>query len=99
MMAGFASASIAVDAGLDAEASFEVVILRLEQTLLGLLTYTVVFILVWPTDGYALFKSVCCKLVATQQQLYRGYRELIHGQSDHTEKLQAARTLRMQAIQ
>jgi len=99
MMAGFATAIIAVDAGLDAAASFEVVILRLQQTLLGLVTYIVVFVLLWPHDGYALFKAVSCKLASTQQKLYQVYRELMRGQLGNADKVQAARTLRMQAIQ
>lgn len=99
MMAGFATAIIAVDAGLDAAASFEVVILRLQQTLLGLMTYILVFVLLWPNDCYALFKAVSCKLASTHQKLYRLYRELMPGQLDNADKVQAARTLRMQAIQ
>ena len=57
------------------------------------------FVSVWPTDGYAFIKAVSCKLASTQQQLYRAYRELVHGRLDNTDKRQAAHALRMQAIQ
>ena len=99
MLSGFATAIIAIDAGLDAAASFEVVMLRLQQTLLGLMTYTLVVVLLWPNDGYADFKKACRKLASTQQKLYRIYAELMHGQLHDAEKTQAAHTLRMQALQ
>jgi uncharacterized membrane protein YccC len=95
MMSGFATAIIAVDAGLNAEASFEFVMLRLQQTLLGLITYIVVFVFLWPNDGYALFKAVSCKLASIQQQIYRVYRELMHDQLSNADKVQAAHALRM----
>jgi hypothetical protein len=99
MMSGFASAIIAVDAGLNVVDSFEAVILRLQQTLLGLITHTLVFVLLWPNDGYASFKAISSKLSATQQKLFRIYLVLMHGGSDYEDKTQAALKLKMQAIQ
>ena len=56
-LAGFASAVIAFDGGINPVNAFDTAILRAQETGLGVLVYTLVTTLLWPTNSYAGFKS------------------------------------------
>jgi len=78
-LAGFASAVIAFDGGINPVNAFDTAILRAQETGLGVLVYTLVTTLLWPTNSYAGFKSATQALIKSQQQMFSNYSEAIVG--------------------
>jgi uncharacterized membrane protein YccC len=78
-LAGFASAVIAFDGGTDPINAFDIAVLRAEETGLGVLAYTLVTTLLWPTNSCAEFKDATRALAQAQHQLYVSYREMLTG--------------------
>jgi uncharacterized membrane protein YccC len=86
---------ICVHAAGDSLNAFNVAVLRVQQTGMGILVYTLVSALLWPTTSRGLLDEVTCKLFATQASLFRNYRALLSGHGTAEE----SRPLRMQAVQ
>lgn len=78
-LAGFASAVIAFDGGTDPAHAFDTAVLRAQETGLGILVYTLITTLLWPTNSRAGFEAATRALVQAQQQLYLSCREAIAG--------------------
>ncbi len=76
-VAGFASVIICFDAGTTAADAFGTALLRAEETGLGILVYTLVTILVWPTSTRDELDKAASDLAATEHALYRCYRKLV----------------------
>ncbi len=91
----FVSLVIATHASADMENSFDVAVLRVQQTGLGILVYTLVSVFLWPTDTLDELEADTRKLFSIQARLYKAYRELLNGDGT-TEDLDA---LRMQELQ
>jgi uncharacterized membrane protein YccC len=70
---GFVCAIICLDAGPDPVNAFQTAVLRAEETGLGILVYSLVAVLIWPSNSRADFDAATCKLASTQHQLYRAY--------------------------
>jgi len=92
---GLVCVIICMGAGPDSAKAFQLAILRAQETGLGILVYSLVALLIWPTSSRAQFDAVVQKLASTQHQLYRACFELMKGQGDG-ERLQA---LKLQEIQ
>jgi uncharacterized membrane protein YccC len=92
---GFVCALICMTAGPDSANAFQIAMLRAQETGLGILVYSVVAILVWPTSTRADFAAVAGKLASIQHQLYRTYVGLVSGEGNAGE----AQALRAQEIQ
>jgi uncharacterized membrane protein YccC len=75
-LAGFASVVISFDGGFDPVNAFDTAILRAQETGLGVLVYTLVSILLWPTSSRPGFEAATRALVQAQHQLFSGYRAL-----------------------
>lgn len=87
---GFVCVIICMDAGPDSIEAFNTALLRAEQSGLGILVYSLVTVLLWPTNSRADFDAAARRLASTQHQLYRIYLDLMHGQGN-AEEAQALR--------
>lgn len=78
---GFVCVIICMDAGPDPINAFNTAILRAQETGLGILVYSVIAFLLWPTNSYADFEAIACTMASTQQQLFQSSLNLMKGQS------------------
>ncbi len=85
-VAGFASVVIAFDGGTDPVNAFNTAVLRAQETGLGVLVYTLVSTLLWPTSSRAGFENTTRALVQTQHQLYSSYRARRAGRKPEQNK-------------
>ncbi|KPJ98654.1 MAG: hypothetical protein AMJ60_07530 [Desulfobacterales bacterium SG8_35] len=90
-LSGFASIVICVSAGMDSANAFRIAILRSQETGLGILVYSLVAILLWPTRSRGDFDAAAVKLSETQRQLYQASLEQM-GNKDKTDATQELRT-------
>jgi hypothetical protein len=79
---GFVSLIIGVDGGPDAENSFSIAMIRLQQTGLGIGVYSLVSILLWPNSSRADLGKTVLSQVATQQKLFDAALQLLVGAGD-----------------
>ena len=91
----FISLVICVHAAGDMPNAFNIAVLRTQQTGMGILVYTMVSVLLWPTSSRGMLDEATRKLFATQATIYRTYRALLSGQGT----VEDSRPLRMQEIQ
>jgi len=66
---GFTPAILAVGGGTEALATFQVVVLRAQETTLGVLIYSLVSAFVWPQDSHGPFLQSVRKLIDLQRHL------------------------------
>jgi hypothetical protein len=95
-LSGFATIVICVSAGMDSANAFRIAILRSQETGLGILVYSLVAILLWPTRSRRDFDSAAVKLAETQRQLYQASLKQM-GNKDKTDTTQELRTQLLQA--
>ena len=84
-----------VHAAGDATDAFDVAVLRVQQTGMGILVYSLVSILLWPTNSRGMLDETTRKLFTTQASIFRAYRALLNGQGAAED----SRPLRMQEVQ
>lgn len=65
--------------------SFDMIILRGQETALGVVVYSLVALLVWPVRGAAGFESTVRGICDAQHQLFRRYFGLLNGTPDNGE--------------
>ena len=94
-VSAFVCVIIALEAGPDAVDAFETAILRAEETGLGILVYSLLTVVLWPTNSRARFDDAVSALAETHLKLYRVYLQRMGGQGDPAE----ARSLRVQEVQ
>ena len=80
--AGFTVPILAILGGGLAPSTFDTVILRAEQTVLGVVVYSLVAILLWPRRGGAGFESAVRTLCDAQHQLFGRYLSSMAGAPD-----------------
>jgi len=93
-VSGFVCVIICMGAGPDSANAFQLAILRAQETGLGVLVYSLVSLLLWPTSSRAQFDTTALKLASTQHQLYRSYFSLMKGNGDEG----GAQTLKTQEL-
>lgn len=69
MVAGLSVPLLALAGGANAANDFQAVILRTEETALGILSYSLVWLLVWPTSTREVFEDAVRRLVTVHRQL------------------------------
>ena len=94
-VAGFVTVIICLSAGTTSASAFDTALLRAEETGLGILVYSLVTVLLWPSSTRDQLDAAVRALATTQHTLYRRYRDLLHGKG----KAEDARALRMQEVQ
>jgi hypothetical protein len=92
---GFVCAVICMSAEPNSTKAFETAVLRVQETGLGILVYSLISILIWPVNSRADFEAAAGKLLATQKQLLRSYLDLMRGQREAGQ----AQALRAQEAQ
>ena len=95
-VAGFVTAIICLEAsGTTSENAFNIALLRAEETGLGILVYSLVAILLWPTNTRSDLDQANRALDATQHALFGRYRQLIKGEGSAED----SDPLRMQEVE
>jgi uncharacterized membrane protein YccC len=92
---GFVCAVICMSAGPNSTRAFETAVLRVQETGLGILVYSLISVLIWPVTSRADFEAAAGKLLSTQKQLFRSYIDLVSGRRESGE----AQALRAQEAQ
>jgi len=92
---GFVSAIICMDAGPDPINAFNIAILRSQETGLGILVYSLVAFLLWPSNSRGAFDAAVADLASTHRQLFQLYFALMNGAG----KVADAQALRAQVMQ
>src|SRR5262249_56857377 len=72
-VAGFSTPLFAIAGGINATHDFQAVILRLEETTVGVLSYSLVWLLLWPTSSREALENAVRRLVAIHRQLIAHY--------------------------
>jgi uncharacterized membrane protein YccC len=72
-LAGLSAPLLALAGGANAPNDFQTVILRTEETTLGILSYSLVWLLIWPSSTREVFKDAVRRLVAIHRQLTARY--------------------------
>jgi uncharacterized membrane protein YccC len=94
-VAGFVSVIICMESAQATEHAFDIAVLRALETGLGILSYTLVTVLLWPASAADDLDTPGHRLVSTQHQLYLRYLKLLAGD----EAAEDTRALRMQGLQ
>ena len=94
-VSGFVCVIICFDAGPNSENAFSIAMLRAQETGLGILVYSIIAFLIWPSSSRKEFYVTAQKLVSTQRQILQTYFELL---SD-SNKSEQAQAIRIQEIQ
>jgi uncharacterized membrane protein YccC len=68
-VAGLSVPLLALAGGVNAPNDFQTVILRTEETTLGILSYSLVWLLIWPTSTRDVFENAVRRLVTVHRQL------------------------------
>ena len=74
-------AIIALEAGSDPVNAFDIAVLRTQETGLGVLVYSMVTLLVWPTRTGPDFAAAVQSLASTRRQLFGAYMTEMRGQA------------------
>jgi uncharacterized membrane protein YccC len=82
---GFVVVIICMDAGPDPVNAFDTAILRAQETGLGILVYTLVAMILWPSSSRVEFNAAVGNLASSQHQLYQACIGLINGQGSAEE--------------
>ena len=94
-VSGFVTVIICMDGGLDPVNAFDTAVLRAQETGLGILVYSLVAVLIWPSSSRADFHAAAANLASTQHQLFTVYLQLMLGQGG----VEKAQPLRAQELQ
>jgi len=94
-VSGFVCAIICFDAGPSSENAFNLAMLRAQETGLGILVYSAIAFLIWPSSSRGKFFAVAQKFASTQYQLQDAYFQLL----TDPDKTEEAQTIRLQEIQ
>src|SRR5262245_46750514 len=68
-VAGLSVPLLALSGGTDSVNDFETVVTRTEETVLGLASYRLIWLWIWPTSSREAFEDAVHRLVAAQRQL------------------------------
>ncbi len=83
-VAGFVSLIIAADGGPNADNAFNIAMLRLQQTGLGILVYSLVTILLWPNHSGKSLQAAAKSHAANQKKLFSASLQWLREASDNT---------------
>jgi uncharacterized membrane protein YgaE (UPF0421/DUF939 family) len=89
-VAGFVAAIISFDGGGDPVNSFNTAVLRVEETALGILVYTLVNMFIWPTSTLNELNNASTDLIAIQHKLFSNNMSILtrQGKSDGDLRIQ-----------
>jgi uncharacterized membrane protein YccC len=93
-VAGFVAAIVCISSIPPTDNAFNIAVLRILETGVGILSYTLVSVLLWPSNTQGELAAAVRDLAATQHALYGRYVQLLRGAGDPSETLD----LRMQEV-
>jgi uncharacterized membrane protein YccC len=93
-VAAFVSLVIAVSSSANTKQTFQIGVMRLQETGLGILIYSLISVFIWKQSGVGSLNKTAHELVAVQKRLFDNYRGLVAGEDDE----KASRQLRMQYV-
>ena len=94
LVSGFVAVIISVQASSNSVDAFDIAILRAQETGLGILVYSLVAVLLWPSNSRAGFNHSAQSLASTQHRLYKTYLRLMNGEGNAAE----AQPLKTEAV-
>jgi uncharacterized membrane protein YccC len=80
---GYVMPLLALAGGVESASAFETVVLRLQQTTLGVVAFTAVSLLLWPQHADPILKKTVSQLAALQRRLLAHHFGVLAGQRDH----------------
>ena len=81
-VSGFVCVIICMDAGPNSANAFNIAVLRTQETGLGILVYSLIALLLWPTNSGNDFMDAASRLAAAQMQLFRALLGAMNGQDN-----------------
>jgi len=75
----FVTVIVSLQAGFDAANAFRVATLRIQETGLGILVYSLISLLVWPVNAGPKMQSAAVALVKTESELFEACLDLMRG--------------------
>lgn len=90
-VAGFVSVIIAIDGGPNSEDAFAIAMLRLQQTGLGILVYSMVALYLWPNSSQKGLETAAKSDAATRKKLFSASLHLLED-AEQIEAVKAARS-------
>ena len=93
-VAGFVSLIIAADGGPNAEGAFSIAMLRLQQTGLGILVYSLVALFLWPNHSQKGLEAAAKSDAATRQKLFSATLQFL----EDAEQIDAVKAARAEEI-
>jgi len=93
-VAGFVSLIIAADGGPNADSAFSIAMLRLQQTGLGILVYSLVALFLWPNHSQKGLEAAAKSDAATRQKLFSATVQLL----EDAEQIDAVKAARAEEI-
>ena len=97
-VAGFTTPLFALAGGVNAINDFQVVVLRIEETTVGVLSYSLVWLLLWPISSSDALENAVRRLMAVHRQLIARYLTPIIGEP-HDVELEALRREASQGLE
>ena len=81
-VSAFVFVIICVDGGPYPDNAFATAMLRLQQTALGIMVYSLVAVLLWPTNSRAALETTAVELITTQKTMFDTYLQQFRGKAD-----------------
>lgn len=95
LVGGFVAVIISVQASSNSIDAFDIAILRAQETGLGILVYTLVAVVLWPSNSYGELNDAARQLASAHHRLYTTYLHVMQGEGNTAE----AQPLRTEAVQ
>ncbi|NOQ77186.1 MAG: hypothetical protein GQ475_05265 [Methylococcaceae bacterium] len=83
--AGYVCIIIVLESGPNPVHAFDLAILRIQETTLGILVYSIITALLWRSNSVDKFHTLTQQLHQSQRQLYQAYFALMQGRGDSLE--------------
>lgn len=81
-VAGFTVPILTLSVDISGTASFALAMMRAQETLLGIIVYTLVSVLVWPESSHKALEKAVQNLVGLEHRFFKGCIGLLQGQDD-----------------
>ena len=84
-IAGYVMPLLALSGGPESGNTFEIMVLRLQQTSLGVIVFTLVSVLLWPRNAAPALANTVSQLTGAQRRLLAAYLGLLSGSGDSAD--------------
>jgi uncharacterized membrane protein YccC len=81
-VSAFVFVIICIDGGPYPDNAFAIATLRLQQTALGIMVYSLVAVLLWPTNSRVALETTAVELIAAQKNMFDTYLQQFGGKAD-----------------